>query len=185
MNPAQGRGGLHRQRAEQPRCAAGGLPHSDSTDSKLNILPLTQVKEWIVSKLPEGPTLYPKSVVSEQPERFFVAEMIREKIFLLYSQEVPYSVQVGVDLALSHRLFVLNCSFSLRNPPRSLVPCGQVHIKEFREWRKPSPAADRERGDVSASPSSAEPPLGSAAAAVQAKDFISAAIMVEKESQVR
>lgn len=33
-------------------------------------------------------------MVSEQPERFFVAELIREKIFLLYSQEVPYSTQV-------------------------------------------------------------------------------------------
>ena len=53
-----------------------------------------QVKDWIVTKLPEGPTLYPKGVVSEQPERFFVAELIREKVFLLYSQEIPYSVQV-------------------------------------------------------------------------------------------
>ena len=35
-----------------------------------------------------------QSMVSEQPERFFVAELIREKIFLLYSQEVPYSTQV-------------------------------------------------------------------------------------------
>jgi GTP-binding protein Era len=37
-----------------------------------------------------------QGVVSEQPERFFVAELIREKIFLLYSQEIPYSVQVHI-----------------------------------------------------------------------------------------
>ena len=35
-----------------------------------------------------------QNVVSEQPERFFVAELIREKVFLLYAQEIPYSVQV-------------------------------------------------------------------------------------------
>jgi hypothetical protein len=36
-----------------------------------------------------------QKIVSEQPERFFVAELIREKIFLQYDQEIPYSVQVG------------------------------------------------------------------------------------------
>ncbi len=52
-------------------------------------------KAWAVEKLPEGPTLYPKDMVSEQPERFFVSEIIREKIFLQYEQEIPYCVQVG------------------------------------------------------------------------------------------
>ena len=56
---------------------------------------VADVKAWAASRLPEGPTLYPKKIVSEQPERFFVAELIRERIFLLYEQEVPYSVQVG------------------------------------------------------------------------------------------
>ena len=47
-----------------------------------------------MSKLPLGPTLYSKDSVSEQPERFFVSELIREKIFFLYDKEVPYSSQV-------------------------------------------------------------------------------------------
>ena len=55
------------------------------------------VQEWCVSHLPEGPTLYPKDAVSEHPERFFIAEIIREKIFLQYSQEVPYSTQVWIQ----------------------------------------------------------------------------------------
>ena len=55
------------------------------------------VQEWCVSHLPDGPTLYPKDAVSEHPERFFIAEIIREKIFLQYSQEVPYSTQVWVQ----------------------------------------------------------------------------------------
>lgn len=52
------------------------------------------LKEWAVSKLPHGPALYPKDIVSEQPERFFVTEIIREKIFFYFRQEIPYSIQV-------------------------------------------------------------------------------------------
>jgi GTP-binding protein Era len=47
-------------------------------------------------RLPEGPPLYPADMLSEQPERFFVAEIIREKIFERYRQEVPYATQVNV-----------------------------------------------------------------------------------------
>jgi GTPase len=50
----------------------------------------------LLTYLPEGPPFYPKDQLSEQPERFFIAEIIREKIFLKYSQEVPYSTQVNV-----------------------------------------------------------------------------------------
>lgn len=50
----------------------------------------------IVDRLPQGPPLYPKDVVSEHPERFFVAEIIREKIFEQFRQEIPYSCQVNV-----------------------------------------------------------------------------------------
>ena len=57
---------------------------------------IAELKAWAVSKLPEGPTLYPKDMVSEQPERFFVSEIIREKIFLLYGQEIPYACQVQI-----------------------------------------------------------------------------------------
>ncbi|EFN58030.1 hypothetical protein CHLNCDRAFT_20741 [Chlorella variabilis] len=57
---------------------------------------LDAVVEWLVGKLPEGPSLYPKDIVSEQPERFFVSEIIRKHIFLQYQQEVPYSVAVEV-----------------------------------------------------------------------------------------
>eukprot|EP00798_Chlamydomonas_sp_ICE-L_P008037 gene8037-1271_t len=64
--------------------------------SAKNNVGVDEVKAWAVSVLPEGPTLYPKSIVSEQPERFFVSELIREKIFLLYSMEVPYSTQVEI-----------------------------------------------------------------------------------------
>ncbi|KAK9121919.1 hypothetical protein Syun_019536 [Stephania yunnanensis] len=54
------------------------------------------VKEWILSKLPFGPAYYPKDITSEHPERFFVAEIVREKIFIQYRNEVPYACQVNV-----------------------------------------------------------------------------------------
>ncbi|MEX0600799.1 MAG: KH domain-containing protein, partial [Rhodothermales bacterium] len=52
--------------------------------------------EEIVDRLPAGPPFYPKEMISEHPERFFVAEIVREKIFEQYRQEIPYSVQVNV-----------------------------------------------------------------------------------------
>ncbi|KAM0891806.1 hypothetical protein ACQ4PT_026181 [Festuca glaucescens] len=54
------------------------------------------IKEWILSKLPLGPAYYPKDIASEHPERFFVGEIVREKIFLQYRQEIPYACQVNV-----------------------------------------------------------------------------------------
>ena len=43
------------------------------------------------------PALFPADATSDQPETFYVAEMIREKIFLLTREEVPYAVAVRVD----------------------------------------------------------------------------------------
>lgn len=54
------------------------------------------VRDWASAQLPLGPTLYPKDVVAEQPERFFVAEIVREKILLQYYQEIPYATAVSV-----------------------------------------------------------------------------------------
>ncbi|MDR3569011.1 MAG: GTPase Era [Syntrophobacteraceae bacterium] len=47
--------------------------------------------------LPEGPRYYPEDYVTDQPERFFVAELVREQIFRLVSQEIPYAVAVVVE----------------------------------------------------------------------------------------
>jgi GTP-binding protein Era len=53
--------------------------------------------ELIVQNLPEGLPYYPKDQFTDRSERFFVSEIIREKILLLYHQEIPYSVEVIVD----------------------------------------------------------------------------------------
>jgi len=51
----------------------------------------------IVEKLPEHPPFFPADATSDQPETFYVAEMIREKIFYLTREEVPYAVAVRVE----------------------------------------------------------------------------------------
>ena len=47
--------------------------------------------------LPEGPAYYPKDQLTDRPERFFVSEIIREKILEIYHQEIPYSTEVIVE----------------------------------------------------------------------------------------
>jgi GTP-binding protein Era len=53
-----------------------------------------RVKEEIIRFLPEGPKLFPDEQVTDENERFFVSEIIREKILELYRDEVPYSCEV-------------------------------------------------------------------------------------------
>ena len=47
--------------------------------------------------MPEGPQLYPADMVSDQPERLLMAELIREQVLLLTREEVPHSVAVSID----------------------------------------------------------------------------------------
>ena len=51
----------------------------------------------IVELLPEGEKYYPDDIISEASERFFVSEIIREKIFDLYEDEIPYSTEVTIS----------------------------------------------------------------------------------------
>jgi GTP-binding protein Era len=55
---------------------------------------IQRVKEEIIRFLPEGPKLFPDDQVTDENERFFVSEIIREKILELYRDEVPYSSEV-------------------------------------------------------------------------------------------
>lgn len=50
--------------------------------------------ETLKKYLPISPALYPTDILSKEPERFFVSEIIREKIFIEFSQEIPYSTEV-------------------------------------------------------------------------------------------
>lgn len=59
---------------------------------------LDRLMDEIIKRLPPGPPFYPKEMISEHPERFFVAEIIREKIFEQFRKEIPYSTQVNIVL---------------------------------------------------------------------------------------
>lgn len=50
----------------------------------------------LAMSLPEGEYLYDPELISEQPERFFVAELIREQVLNLYRNEIPYAVEVSI-----------------------------------------------------------------------------------------
>ena len=62
--------------------------------AKFNVEPvLKRIKEL----LPESPPFFEKDQLTDKPARFFVSEIIREKILLYYDKEIPYSVEVGVE----------------------------------------------------------------------------------------
>ncbi len=64
--------------------------------SALKRVNLDDLEKTLASHLPEHEPLYPTDIMSEQPERFFVAEFIREQVFLQFRQEVPYATAVEV-----------------------------------------------------------------------------------------
>lgn len=61
---------------------------------QFNIQP---VFDRILELLPEGPAFFDKDQLTDKPERFFVSEVIREKILKHYKKEIPYSVEIEVE----------------------------------------------------------------------------------------
>ncbi len=65
-----------------------------SASQKLNT---DKVVKLIKENLPEGPEYFPDDQLSDRSVRFFVSEIIREQIFLLYREEIPYSCEVAIQ----------------------------------------------------------------------------------------
>ncbi len=65
-----------------------------------------QLFEAIKNALPECPPFFPKDQLTDKSERFFVNEIIREKILLNYDKEIPYSVEVEVESFLEEENLV-------------------------------------------------------------------------------
>jgi GTP-binding protein Era len=55
-----------------------------------------QLVEHLVGRLPVGPALYPDDVVTDVPEAFWVAELVREQLFAVMREEMPYSIATQV-----------------------------------------------------------------------------------------
>lgn len=62
--------------------------------SALEKLNMEELFEKVIRRMPEHPPYFPKDTLTDKPERFFVDEVMREKIFLNYKKEVPYSCEV-------------------------------------------------------------------------------------------
>jgi GTP-binding protein Era len=58
---------------------------------------VNNILKRIVELLPEGPAYFDKDSLTDKSERFFVAEIIREKILTYYKKEIPYSVEIEVE----------------------------------------------------------------------------------------
>jgi GTP-binding protein Era len=91
--------------------------------SALERLQVDELVTEMVTALPEGPRYYPEDSVTDMPERFIAAEMIREKVFRLTGEEIPYAVAVTVE------------SFKER-PGKDLIDI-QATIHVERESQKP------------------------------------------------
>lgn len=119
--------GMERAQALAPRLAKAGSPvilalnKIDLLPKKEALLPLlSRAAQWgdwkalvpisaqngdgvdnllaeLTQALPEGPALFPPDVITDLPMRFLASELIREKVFRLTGQEVPYSTAVTVD----------------------------------------------------------------------------------------
>ena len=58
---------------------------------------LDELRAAVFERLPEGPAYFPEDYLTDQPERFLAAELVREKVLLATRQEVPHSIAVAVD----------------------------------------------------------------------------------------
>lgn len=67
------------------------------TVSALNGDNIEELMNKIKAHLPVHPPYYPKDTLTDKPEKFFVSEIIREKIFENYKQEIPYSTEVEIE----------------------------------------------------------------------------------------
>lgn len=74
------------------------LPNAEiwpiSAKEKFNV---EELKARIIEILPVGPAYFPKDQITDKPERFFVNEIIREKILIHFKKEIPYSVEVMTE----------------------------------------------------------------------------------------
>ena len=78
---------------------SGILPEAEIIPiSALSNFNVDYVKQRVEDLMPESPPYFEKDALTDKPARFFVTEIIREKILLYYQKEIPYAVEVVVEL---------------------------------------------------------------------------------------
>ena len=81
----------------------------------------------ISNYLPEGPALFPDDILTDMPEKFIVAEMIREKVFRMTRDEIPYSTAVIVESfpERENGVVAISAAISLERPTQKGIVIGK------------------------------------------------------------
>ena len=89
-----------------------------------------RLEEVLLSHLPEGPALYPDDYLTDQPERFFVAELVREQVLRHTHAELPFSSAVVVDAfeepATPGGMLRLHCSILVERASQKPIVLGRA-----------------------------------------------------------
>ncbi len=94
--------------------------------SALNGFNIEQVFDGIITRLPQHPPYFPKDELTDRPERFFASEIIREKIFLNYKKEVPYSSEVVVTgFKEKEDIIVIQAEILVERPTQRAILLGE------------------------------------------------------------
>ncbi len=117
------------------------LPFIDSIKEKYqfaDIIPLSankadnvlELEHVIVAMLPEGPHLFPDDQMTDKPERFQIAELIREKLIQATEQEVPYSTSVEIeDLKKSEKIIEISAIIWVEREGQKAIVIGRAGEK--------------------------------------------------------
>lgn len=116
--------------------ASLGTFHSVWGISALTGAGVEELLDALTALMPEGPAYYPDDVYTDRPERFLVAEYIREKIFALTGEEVPYSSAVTVEAwedAPERNLTIIHATIHVERQSQKAIIIGKggAMIKEI------------------------------------------------------
>jgi GTP-binding protein Era len=85
---------------------------------------LDKLKDELYDIIPNHPPYYDSDIISEHPERFFVAELVREQIFRYFKQEIPYTCEVMVEQFKEREIgknFISAVIYTERNSQKSIL----------------------------------------------------------------
>jgi GTP-binding protein Era len=94
--------------------------------SALEKMNLDEVMGKILELIPEHPAYFPTDEITDRSERFFASEIVREKIFLNYKREVPYSTQVTVtEFFDEEKIIKIRAEIYVERPSQKAIIIGQ------------------------------------------------------------
>jgi GTPase len=109
------------------------IAHYDQTVGFQDIVPVSaltgdnveRLERVLMSHLPEGAPLYPDDYLTDQPERFFVAELVREQVLRQTRDELPFSTAVVVDKFEEGPLLRLFCTILVERESQKPILVGK------------------------------------------------------------